>query len=269
MRIKDVARVELGAKNEDVSVMFDGKPTVFMPIFQLPDANALETHDRVIAKMEDLARDFPDGIEWEINFDTTPYTRESINEVFKTLRDAIILVADRGAGVPAELAVGDHSAGGRAGGDRRHVRGHGRVRLQPEQPDAVRPGAGDRHRGRRRDRGGRGGRASHRARAVAARRDDPGHAAGLRAGDRRGAGAQRRVRALRVHQRHHGSVLPAVRADDLGVDDHLGVQLADAQPGAGGAAAAAARRRSGAAAALAGVRAGRRLVGLRTRLASS
>ena len=73
--------------------MFDGKPTVFMPLFQLPEANALETHDRVIAKMEDLARDFPDGIEWEINFDTTLYTRESINEVFKALRDAIILVA--------------------------------------------------------------------------------------------------------------------------------------------------------------------------------
>ncbi len=93
VRIKDIGRVELGAKNQDVSVVFDGKPTVFMPIFQLPDANALETRDRVMAKMNDLARDFPNDLIWEINFDTTPYTSESIKEVTKTLRDAVILVA--------------------------------------------------------------------------------------------------------------------------------------------------------------------------------
>jgi multidrug efflux pump len=93
VRLKDVAHVELGAKNQDVSVVFDGKPTVFMPIFQLPDANALETRDRVIAKLNDLAKDFPEDLIWEINFDTTPYTSESIKEVTKTLRDAIILVA--------------------------------------------------------------------------------------------------------------------------------------------------------------------------------
>ena len=76
-------------------------------------------------------------------------------------------------------------------------------------------------------------------------------------------GAQRGVRALRVHQRHHRAVLPAVRADDLRLDDHLGVQLADAQPGADGAAAAAARlSKPVGVAALAGVRAGRRLAGL-------
>lgn len=93
VRIKDIGRVELGAKNQDVSVVFDGKPTVFMPIFQLPDANALETRDRVMAKLDDLSRDFPEDLIWEINFDTTPYTSESIKEVTKTLRDAVILVA--------------------------------------------------------------------------------------------------------------------------------------------------------------------------------
>jgi len=93
VRLRDVARVELGADNQDVSVMFDGKPTVFMPIFQLPDANALEVRERILAKMADLAHDFPEGMEWEINFDTTLYTSESIKEVFKALRDAIILVA--------------------------------------------------------------------------------------------------------------------------------------------------------------------------------
>jgi multidrug efflux pump len=92
-RLKDVARVELGAKNEDVSTRLDGKETIFLAIFQMPDANALDTHDRVIAKMEELKKTFPAGLTYEIGFDTTPYTRESIREVVKTLRDAIILVA--------------------------------------------------------------------------------------------------------------------------------------------------------------------------------
>ncbi len=92
-RIKDVARVKLGAKNQDVTVRFDDKPTTFLAVFQMPDANALETHDRVVAKMNELAQNFPEGVVAEIAFDTTPYTRESISEVFKTLADAVILVA--------------------------------------------------------------------------------------------------------------------------------------------------------------------------------
>ena len=73
--------------------MFDGKETVFLAIFQLPDANALETTTASLAKMDELTKSFPEGVDYEIGFDTTPYTRESIHEVFKTLRDAIILVA--------------------------------------------------------------------------------------------------------------------------------------------------------------------------------
>src|SRR5262249_45667647 len=92
-RLKDVARVSLGAKNEDVSVHLDGKETVFLAIFQMPDANALALHQRVLDKMEELKQFFPEGIDYEIGFDTTPYTSESIHEVVKTLRDAIILVA--------------------------------------------------------------------------------------------------------------------------------------------------------------------------------
>ena len=93
VRLKDVARVELGAKNQDVDVMLDGTPTVFLAIFQLPDANALDLRNRVIAKLEELKKNFPDDVDYDVGFDTTPYTRESIREVFHTLRDAIILVA--------------------------------------------------------------------------------------------------------------------------------------------------------------------------------
>src|SRR6185437_3594963 len=92
-RLKDVARIELGAKSLDVDVSIDGQPTVFLAIFQMPDANALDTHDRAMAKMAELKESFPEGLEYDVGFTTIPYTRESINEVFKTLRDAIVLVA--------------------------------------------------------------------------------------------------------------------------------------------------------------------------------
>ena len=102
---------------------------------------------------------------------TTPRrsSRESISEVFKTLRDAVILVAIVVLLFLQDWRSAHHPADRRAGGDHRHVRRHGGAGLQPEQPDAVRPGAGDRHRGRRRHRGGRERRAPDRARAVAAR----------------------------------------------------------------------------------------------------
>ena len=113
--------------------MFDGKPTVFLAIFQLPDANALETHDLSDGQDERaFVEDFPEGIAWEVGFDTTPYTRESINEVFQDAARRDHPGGHRGAGVFAELAIGDHSADRRAGGDRRHVRGDGGVRLQLE-----------------------------------------------------------------------------------------------------------------------------------------
>jgi multidrug efflux pump len=93
VRVKDIGRVELGAKNSDVNVVFDEKETVFLAVFQLPDANALDTYDRAVAKMHELEKGFPEGVNWEVAFDQTPYTRESIHEVFNALRDAIILVA--------------------------------------------------------------------------------------------------------------------------------------------------------------------------------
>lgn len=93
VRLKDVARVELGAKNQDISCSVNLKPAVTLAVFQLPDANALETADAVKAKIEKLKADFPPGVDYEIRYDTTPFIRESIGEVYKTLIEAIILVA--------------------------------------------------------------------------------------------------------------------------------------------------------------------------------
>src|SRR5207247_722857 len=62
-------------------------------VFQLPDANALDTADRIRAKMEDLKREFPPGVDYAAAYDTTPFVRESIHQVFNTLGDAVALVA--------------------------------------------------------------------------------------------------------------------------------------------------------------------------------
>ncbi|TWU58573.1 Efflux pump membrane transporter BepE [Rubripirellula tenax] len=85
--------IQLGAKNEDTSCVLDGTPSVGLGIYQLPGSNALDTADRVRAKMEALKASFPDGVDYRIVYDTTPFISESIAEVFHALRDAIILVA--------------------------------------------------------------------------------------------------------------------------------------------------------------------------------
>src|SRR5262249_55364375 len=89
---KDVARTQLGARNQDQSLTLNGKPSIGLAIFQLPGSNALDVADRVKARMRELARRFPQGLEYKVAYDTTPFIRESVAEVFNTLRDAVILV---------------------------------------------------------------------------------------------------------------------------------------------------------------------------------
>ena len=92
VRLRDVARVELGSRQYDQSCTLDGKPSVAVSIYQLPGSNALNTAAGVYAKMKELRTRFPDGLEYKIVYDTTPFIRESVDEVFNTLRDATILV---------------------------------------------------------------------------------------------------------------------------------------------------------------------------------
>ncbi|HEX4414507.1 MAG TPA: efflux RND transporter permease subunit [Lacipirellulaceae bacterium] len=86
-------RIELGSQQYEQSCTLDGQPSVALSIYQLPGSNALETASGVYAKMEELKARFPDGLDYKIAYDTTPFIRESVNEVFYTLRDAIVLVA--------------------------------------------------------------------------------------------------------------------------------------------------------------------------------
>lgn len=92
LRLKDVARVELGAQNYDVAANYNGHPSVAIGIYLAPGANALATTEAVAQKMAELSRHFPAGIEYVIPFDTTKFVKISIDEVIKTFFEAILLV---------------------------------------------------------------------------------------------------------------------------------------------------------------------------------
>jgi hydrophobic/amphiphilic exporter-1 (mainly G- bacteria), HAE1 family len=91
-RVRDVARVELGAQTYSQSFTMDGKPAAGISIFQLPEANALDVAQRVQAEVSRMAKDFPAGLKYSIPFDTTKFVSASIHEVYRTLFEAGLLV---------------------------------------------------------------------------------------------------------------------------------------------------------------------------------
>jgi multidrug efflux pump len=91
--LRDVSRTDLGARSQDTLSRLDHRPSSGVGVFLLPGANALDTADGIKAKMRELETRFPRGLRYTIAYDTTPFIRESVNEVFHTLRESIILVA--------------------------------------------------------------------------------------------------------------------------------------------------------------------------------
>ena len=90
--VHDVARVELAARDYTVSSQLSGKPASALVIWQLPGSNAIETSDAVRAKMEELKKNFPPGVDYRVIYDTTIFARESIAAVVHTLFEAVLLV---------------------------------------------------------------------------------------------------------------------------------------------------------------------------------
>jgi len=91
--LKDVSRTQLGARNQDTVGTLDGRPAPGVVVFLLPGANALDTADGIKAKMRELETRFPKGLRYLVAFDTTPSIRESVKEVFHTLRESVLLVS--------------------------------------------------------------------------------------------------------------------------------------------------------------------------------
>ena len=92
VRLGDVARVELGARDYSFNLTHRGSPVVGAAVFLAPGANALEVASAVRNRLEELGRNFPAGLEWSIPYDTSKYVRVSMREVAKTLAEAMVLV---------------------------------------------------------------------------------------------------------------------------------------------------------------------------------
>jgi hydrophobe/amphiphile efflux-1 (HAE1) family protein len=92
VRLRDVARVELGSDNYALRAMLNGRTAVAIPIFQRPGSNAIAISDAVRAKMAELKKSFPQGIDYDVAYDPTVFVRGSITAVVHTLLEAIALV---------------------------------------------------------------------------------------------------------------------------------------------------------------------------------
>ena len=261
-RLRNVGRVVMGARNEDVSCKLDGYPSAGLFIVQLPDANALDVAERVRAKMDELAKDFPDDLKYAIMFDTTPYTSECIDEVFKALRDAVLLVAFvvllflqnwRSAVIPLIAVpvaiVGTFGVLLSFGFSLNNLTLFGLVlAIGIVVDDAIVVVEA----------------VEHHIEQGLPPRDATIKAMSQVSGPVIAVGLvlERGLRAVRVYQRADRAVLSPVRPDDRRFDDHLDVQFVDAQPRAVGAAAPRARQGDARGLAAAGVSGARRLAGL-------
>lgn len=91
-RVRDIARVELGSQDYTTNAYLDNKVATAIAIFQRPGSNALSTAATVLATMDQLAKDFPNGLSYSVVYNTTEFVQQSVDEVIKTLFEAIILV---------------------------------------------------------------------------------------------------------------------------------------------------------------------------------
>src|SRR3984885_4862102 len=92
VRLRDVARIELGAQQYTSSARMNELPTVFIAVYQTPGSNALQLDREVRDRMTELAKRFPKGIAWAINYDTTTFVSASMHDVVITLGEALALV---------------------------------------------------------------------------------------------------------------------------------------------------------------------------------
>ncbi len=92
VRLRDIARIELGASNYALRALLDNQPATAIGIFEASGANSIAVSDRVRAQMAQLAQEFPEGVDYRIVYDPTTNVRDSIREVVKTLLEAVVLV---------------------------------------------------------------------------------------------------------------------------------------------------------------------------------
>ncbi len=197
VRLKDVARIELAAQDYSSNSYLNLDPAVAIAVFQRPGSNALATAHAIRTTVAELSKRFPPGLKYDIVYDPTQFIQQSVDAVQETIGEAIILVVLvvvmflqtwRAAVIPLDRHSGLAD---------RHLLLDGDVRVHAQHAVVVRPGAGGRHRGRRRHRRGRERRAQHRGRTRSARGGDQEHGRGRRRLDRDRAGADAPCSCLR------------------------------------------------------------------------
>ncbi|AHJ65083.1 efflux RND transporter permease subunit [Granulibacter bethesdensis] len=92
LRVRDVARVELGGQNEDSETRLNGKPSVTIAVYLSPGANAVNTAEAVNKRLAGLAERFPPGMKYQVSYDSTTFVTDTIHEVLRTLAEAFVLV---------------------------------------------------------------------------------------------------------------------------------------------------------------------------------
>ena len=107
-RLADVARVELGANAYTINSLLNNKEAAAIVIFEAPGANTIELSNAVRAKMSELEKGFPEGVEWEVAYDPTVFVRQSIDSVVTTLLEAVALVVLVVADGTIDIVVGTH-----------------------------------------------------------------------------------------------------------------------------------------------------------------
>ncbi len=243
-RMRDVARVELGARDYSANSYLDGKPALGIGIAQLPGSNALATATAIRKTMADLSERFPEGLEYRIIYDPTIFISESVNAVVHTLIEAFVLVfivvllflQDWRAtllpmiDVPVSL-IGTFAVMAALGFSLNNLSLFGLVlAIGIVVDDAIVV-------------------VENIARWMATGLDRAcshveSHGRNHRPGDRHHLGAERGLHSDGFHLRHQRTVLSSIRAYDRGIDDHLGHQCSHDGSRAGGAAHQTARSRT-------------------------
>ena len=214
MRVKDVARVELGSQDYSWITRLNGQPSAIVGIYQLPGSNAVEAAKGIRKLMAKMKESFPADVDYAVTLDTTDAVRAGMHEIVQTLVIAFVLVI-----LVVYIFLQDWRATIYSRCSRCLSRWSATFAVFPLFGFSVNTlslfglGAGDRPGGGRRHRRGRRHTTPHRRRSDSEGCGSQGHAGTDRAGGWYRTGTLRGVRADRIHPRHHRPTLSAICVD--------------------------------------------------------